>query len=148
MRIGAHPACATWSKLRYFFNQLAVFIEQLFWPITLQPFLQYLYVVRVRRKIRNWNLMRAPGVFDRLPVYYLRPSPALWRSQDDHRPHWKRSRASCPGVILNRADFVDDRIKRMRHKLVHRFRFVTLYKVRPVSISAEKLGELRVAEPG
>ncbi len=103
-------------------------------------------MVWVRDETRNGYLVRTPGVFDRFSVHYLWPGPALRRSQDDHWPHWESGGPSCAGVILNRVDFLDDRVERMRHQLVHGLRLMAFHKIRLVTIAGEKLSQLRISE--
>src|ERR1700732_2105697 len=99
----------------------------------------------MRHEICNWHLMCAPRIFNWFPIDDLRPRPALGRSQDDHGPGGKAGNAPCAGIILDRMDFLNDRVERMRHPLMHDFRLAPLHEVGFVSVAREKSCQFGIA---
>src|SRR6266550_2092567 len=85
------------------------------------------------------HLMRAPRTFDGLAVHKFRSRPALRSTHDDHGPDGKARRSLAAGFALNGVDFLDDRVERRRHELMHRFRFVPFDAVRFISVTSEKM---------
>src|SRR5579863_8351166 len=88
--------------------------------------------------------MRAPRAFHRFVVHRSWPGPAFWCAKNDHRPHWNASRSPGACVVLNRANFRDDHVQRLRHLLMHDLRIMTLYEVRLLPVARKKLRQFRI----
>src|SRR5664279_5817133 len=65
--------------------EFALLVEQFPWPVAHQPVFQLLQMFGIL-EIRNRNLMRAPGAFNRFAIDEFRSGPALWSAENDHRP--------------------------------------------------------------
>src|SRR5262249_60814380 len=78
----------------------------------------------------------------------LRAGPALGCAKNDHRPAWARLDTVFPRIRLNAMNFVDDRVQRGGHELMHLLRLIPLDEVRRVAIAAEQLIQLLMAETG
>src|SRR6185437_2394345 len=98
----------------------------------------------MRAEVGDGHLMRAPGAFNGLVINRLGTSPALWSAQHDHRPDRNAAALTRAPLALNRANFSDDRVERVRHFLMHRFGFMPLDEVRLVTVAREKLLQFRI----
>src|SRR5665647_1013179 len=67
------------------FAELAFLVEQFICPVALHPFFKLFEMLGIRH-VRNRDLMRAPGAFDRQAVDEFRPGPALGRTKHYHWP--------------------------------------------------------------
>src|SRR3989442_15277800 len=85
------------------------------------------------------HLMRAPRVLDGLAIHKFRSGPALRSTHDDHGPDGKARRSLAAGFALNGADFLDNRVERRRHELMHRFRLVPFHEVGFISVTSEEM---------
>src|SRR5215211_7126761 len=86
MWIGAHAPISARGQVRHVGNQASILIEQLLWPVTREPRLELLQMLRIAPHAVERDLMRAPRVFYRQPVDFLRSGPAFRSTQHDHRP--------------------------------------------------------------
>src|ERR1700730_1275641 len=92
--------------------------------------------------------MCAPSAFDGFTVHNLWPRPALWCSQNDHRPRRWAIEAAPASILLNGFDFFHDRVERRSHELVHCVWFMPFNEIRLVPVTGKKLRQLRIAETG
>ena len=96
---------------------------------------------RLLLQIRNRNLMRAPCSFHRLSIHCFWSSPALRRSQNDHRPVGKVCPFGLSGIVLDSMNFLDNVVQSRSHRLVHLLRFMAFEEIRLPSISREQFCE-------
>src|ERR1043165_8763429 len=92
--------------------------------------------------------MSAESAFYLHAVYYLRPCPAFWRLQYEHRPARTGRDAFSSSIELNLFDLGDYLVERCSHLLMHRLRFVSLDYVRCVAVATEELLQFLLADPG
>src|SRR5664280_361462 len=90
-------------------------------------------------EIRDRNLMRTPGAFNRLAIDELRARPALWRAEDDHWP----ARALQPfrvaavaGGALDVTNPNENPVEGPGKALMHKRRIVSLDEMRIVPVAA------------
>ena len=93
------------------------------------------------------HLVRPPGALDRLPVDVLRPGPALRGAQHERGPARPLGDTVLPGAALNLVDLGDDRVQRLRHRLVHGLRVVALHEVRVVAVALDQCLKFRMRDP-
>ena len=105
-------------------------------------------MVRVFVHLAHGYLVRAPVAFGALAVDLLRAGPPFGRAEHDHGPARALGEPAPARVSLKALDLGDDRVQRGGHELVHRLRLVALDEVGRVSVAAEELIQLLVADPG
>src|ERR1700689_378714 len=102
-------------------------------------------------KIRDRNLMRAPGPLDRQAIDKLRSSPALGRLKHNHWPSRSRYSVRCttgPRGNLYLTDLRQDVIQRRGKTLMHQRGIVAFNEMRIVAVAAQQLGQFLSADPG
>ena len=77
-----------------------------------------------------------------------RRAPALWRSQNDHRPTRTARHADLAAFTLRFSDLPNTVLDRRRHRLVHALGIGSLYKVGRPAVALEKVLQLFVSDPG
>src|SRR6266850_1787355 len=104
MRIRAHATIALGCQLCEFWLQSSFLIKKFFGVITLHPLLKRSQVVRLLRKFRKRDLMRAKRALHLFAIYNLWPRPAFWCAQNDHRPLGALLESILARISLNRLD--------------------------------------------
>ena len=148
VRIGAHSSVALWSKFGQFGFELAVFLEQLFGLVASHPFFQQLQMPPFVSQIRERHLVRAPGTLRRFAIHLFWSSPTFGTAENDHRPDWAPLEPILARARLNDADLVEHLVERASHPLVHQGGLVAFYEIRFVTVAAEKLLQLLMADAG
>ena len=98
----------------------------------------------IRAHICERHLVSAEGPFDRDSIDFFRTCPTLRRAQDDHRPHGHAGSFSFPRILLNRLNFVHNRVERVRHLLMDSFGLVAFNEKGLVPIPGVKLYQIIV----
>ena len=83
-------------------------------------------------------LVRPPVALHLLAVDVSRAGPALWRTQDYHRPARAGHVAVLARVGLVGENLLDAVVERVGHRAVHRHRVVALDEVRLPAAAVEK----------
>ena len=84
------------------------------------------------------DLMCTEGALDLLSIYEFRTCPALWSTQNDHRPLRTFRILLVSRVFLDGLDLLDDGVHGFCHLLVHGHRIITLNKVRLPATALEE----------
>src|ERR1035437_1129467 len=102
--------------------------------------------------------MGAPCTLYGLSIDPFRAGPTLWAAQDYHRPggHRQGGQARIPtvasviltGFVLNRANFLYERIQSSGHQLMLFFRHVALEEMGFPAVAGEEIGKLLIIHPG
>ena len=150
VRVAAHAVVARRRELGELLAELALAVEQLLWPIALEPVLELRQVLGIL-EIGDRNLMRAPRSLDRLAVDEFRSRPTLRCPEHDHRPAWPLRpfrAAERPRGDLDPANLCQDDIERSGETLVHQCRIVAFDEVRLVAVAVQQLGQFLAADAG
>jgi hypothetical protein len=146
VRVGAHAPVASGREFGQFGPQAAATVEQLGGRIAFHPLLEDVYMLGVFVHLAHRHLVGAPEAFGAPAVDLLRAGPTLGCAQHDHRPARTPREPARARVGFDAPDLLDNRVQRRGHQLVHCLRVVALDKVRCVSVAAEKMVELLVAD--
>ena len=147
MGIGTHAPVALRCQLGELGHQPARVVEQLLGPVALHPALEEPDMVRVLRIDEQRHLVGAESALDLQAVDDLRPRPALGRAEHDHRPTRPRGVATVACIVMELVNLGDGLVQGGRHQLVHRFRVVTLHKVRRPAAAPQVLLQLLGLDP-
>ena len=148
MRIGAHAATAGGRERRIRFAEPPLFVEQLLWPVALQPGFELVQMCRIL-EFSDRDLMGTPSPFDRLAVDHFRSRPALGRAQHDHRPARARDSVRVTmgsGLTLDMKNFGQRSLERPGQQLVDDHRIVACDEMRIVTIAAQQIGQFLMAD--
>ena len=146
VRIGAHAARTLRRKISELGHQPAGFVEQLLRLVALHPFLQNFHMLGLFVHFTHRHLVAAPVVLAPFAVDFLRASPPLGRTEDDHRPTRTLLHTFRPRLGLDTADFIHAGVDSISHELVHLGRITALNKMGRVAIAAEELIQFFVAD--
>ncbi len=127
--------------------QRAVFVEQLFGAIALEPLFELRQVRGILGQLRQRHLVRTPVAFGRQAVDRYRPGPAFRRTQHDHRPARPAFRIARARVVLNAVNLVERVAEHFRHPAMHGDGFRTFYVVRQVSVTFQQLIQFGFVHP-
>ena len=105
-------------------------------------------MVRVFMHLAHGDLMGAPVSLGSLAIDFLRAGPPFGRAEHDHRPERALAEAIPARVGLDPFDLTNHGIQRGRHEVVHLPRIIPFDEVRRIAITAKKVIELFVADPG
>ena len=101
--------------------------------------------------VRNRNLMRAPGAFDRKAIDNFGPVQPLG-VQNTIIGQRGRSRFSVSprdrAAALDLADLKQNTVERPGKALMHQFRIVALDEMRVIAVTAQQLSQFLTADPG
>src|ERR1019366_7706513 len=97
--------------------------------------------------------MGAPCTLYGLSIDHFRPRPTLRAAQHYHRPGGQACIPTLTNVILtsgilNRANFLYDRVQSSGHQLMHFFRHVALDEIGFPAVAGEEIGKLLIIHPG
>ena len=95
MRVHAHATAAFGRNLRQLRAEGALLVEEFLGLVALHPLFQQAQVIGLLANLAEWNLMRAPGIFDGLAVNKFRPGPSFGRTHDEHGPCGALDGALC-----------------------------------------------------
>ena len=138
MRIGSDSVISCRCQCLQFRNQSALFIKEFFRFITFEPVCQNLHMF-FRFIHHDRNLMCAEAAFDRKTIYNFWTGPALWRTQNDHRPHRTRRIPCFTCMLLDCPDLFDYGVHGFSHGTVHGHRIVAFYKIRLPAAAFQEL---------
>src|SRR4029078_11538142 len=141
-----HAALGFGSNFSKFSLEAARSIKELLRTITLHPLLQNFDVFGFLLHLAHRHLVGAPRVFRPFVINFLRTSPTLRRTQDDHRPAGAIECSLISGSTLNTLDFANSVIERGGHELVHFLRLTAFYEDRVITIATEKLIKFLVTD--
>src|SRR5262245_35295414 len=139
MRVGAHAAAATRSKLGQLGTYLTVGVKQFRRPVALHPVFEDGDVSGVLVHLAHRHLMRAPVVLDTLAIDFFGARPTLWRAKDNHRPARSLAGTIVAGLSLDVLHFGKDLVERACHQVVHCRWLMPLNIVRRETVAAKEM---------
>ena len=92
--------------------------------------------------------MGTETALNRLAFHFLRPRPALRRTQHNHRPARTCRITRFTSVLLDRLDLFDAGIHRLGHQPVHRHRIAAFDEVRLPAVALHQIFQLLVRDAG
>ena len=143
VRIAADPCVSLRGEFFEFRDQAAVFIEQLFRMIALEPFYQNVQMLFLIHHDRN--LVGQEVAFDPLSVHDLRAGPAFGSPKNDHRPYRTGVVIVFPGMLLDFLNPFDDLVHGLSHAPVHRHGIIAFHKVGLPAAAMEEVYDFLVA---
>jgi len=146
VRVRTHAARALRREVEQLLHGDAVFIEQLFGAVGLQPLFDLADMLGGVGL--DGHLMCAPVVLDLETVDICRTCPALGAAQDDHRPARADGAAVLACVFLESEDLLDALIERVGHEAMHDGGVLTLDEVRLPAAAAEEVLQLLMGDAG
>ena len=147
MRIRAHAARAARRQMRDVRFQTAVFIEQLFRPVTSHPVLEQLKMPGFRTGVQ-WHLVRSKRSLHLLAIDGFGSGPALGRFEHDHRPAWACRVAMLASLVPYGANLFDRGIEGPRHVFMHERRLVAGDEQRRPAVTTQQLFEFLARNAG
>ena len=127
MGVGTHTTIAFRCKCFQFRYQVAFCGKQFFRMIAFHPRFHHLHMLRPRHT--DWHLMGTECVFYFFAVYFFRPGPAFWRTQNNHRPVVWHLKYAISRILLNCQNILICIFQRLRHSLVHSIMLAAFYKI-------------------
>lgn len=124
VRIRPHPPIAVGDLVQQPWYRLSVRVEELLGPVAPQPLVQQGQMLRRVPYSGQRHLVGSPGPFDQDSVDFVRPGPALRRTEYDHRPCATRCGRIALGLLLDVADLVENAVEGCGERLVDQFGIV------------------------
>ena len=103
---------------------------------------------RILTDVGHRDLVRAPGTLDGQPVNLLWTSPALGRTEHDHRPAWSFVEPVGARRLLDGSDLAEGSVQRRGELSMNRHGVVAGDDVHRVAVAFQELAQLVVRDSG